>query len=297
MAGSPRVGLRPKNKGMAYAQIRVRSISSGSISSTEVHNKRLFSSEDCPDNIDISRTAENHIIYARDEWADENKSLADMIYSREKELGVKGIRQNSIHAIEVVVSVSDINFFQSPQGGYSTYGYGLNEMKWLEDNYFGRGNVLCGYLHSDESKPHWHFICLPVKEKEISFKNRYGSGTKKEMRLAAQDFIGGANKLHYLQEAYYKHCKARYGHIVPFWRGLLAEEQKRQYTQKTDHQLNKYREAEQYAEMKLLAKEAQEKVQQYDQTIEKKNQSRQRPSYQWDKNSEVPEWKWGKRGR
>lgn len=281
---------------MAYAQIRVRRLNNSNLASTERHNARLFGSEDMPDNIDMSQSGQNRMIFCRDEWEDEQLSLKDMVDKRIKELGVKGIKKNSTKAIEVVVSVSDPAFFNGTIS-YDPLGYGSNEMKWLEDNYFGRGNVVCGYMHMDESKPHWHFICVPVAEKEVTYRNRYGSGVKTEMRLCANDIIDGKEKLSAIQDAYYEHCKARYGHIVPFWRGLKAEEQKRQYTQKTDAKLAAYKEAERYAEMKQLAKEAQEKVQQFDQLIEKQIKSRQRQDYQWDKKAEIPEWKWVKRGR
>ena len=281
---------------MAYAQIRVRRLNSTNLASTEKHNARLFSPEEHPDNINILQSGQNQMMFCRDEWADENLSMQEMVDRRIKELGVKGIKKNSTKAIEVVVSVSDPKFFTGG-ASYDPLGYGCEEMKWLEDNYFGRGNVVCGYMHMDESKPHWHFICIPAKEKDVAYKNRYGSGTKLEMRLCANDIIDGKDKLSASQEAYHEHCSSRYGHIVPFWRGLRAEEQKKQYTQKTDAKLAAYKEAEQYAEMKQLAQEAQEKVHQFDQTIEKQNKSRQRKDYQWDKNAEVPEWKWGKRGR
>ena len=236
------------------------------------------------------------MLYCRSEWEDEQPSLQEMVDGRLKELNVKGIKSNSTKAIEVVVSVSDPSFFNGIIS-YDPLGYGSNEMKWLEDTYFGRGNVVCGYMHMEESKPHWHFICIPAKEKEVAYKNRYGSGTKLEMRLCANDIIDGKDKLSALQDAYHEHCRTRYGHIVPFWRGLRAEEQKKQYTQKTDAKLAAYKEAEQYAEMKQLAQEAQEKVYQFDKTIEKQNKSRRRKDYQWDKNAEVPEWSWGKKGR
>ena len=281
---------------MAYAQIRVRRLNNSNLASTEIHNARLFSREECPGNIDMSKTAQNRMLFCRSEWEDEQLSMQEMVERRLKELKVKGIKKNSTKAIEVVVSVSDPSFFDGLVS-YDPLGYGSNEMKWLEDTYFGRGNVLCGYMHMEESKPHWHFICIPAKEKEVAYKNRYGSGTKLEMRLCANDIIDGKEKLSALQDAYHEHCRTRYGHIVPFWRGLKAEEQKKEYTQKTDAKLAEYKEAEQFAKMKQLAQEAQEKVHQFDQTIEKQNKSRQSPSYQWDKNAEVPEWSWGKRGR
>lgn len=244
----------------------------------------------------MSKTIQNRMLYCRSEWEDEQPSLQEMVDGRLKELNVKGIKSNSTKAIEVVVSVSDPSFFNGIIS-YDPLGYGSNEMKWLEDTYFGRGNVVCGYMHMEESKPHWHFICIPAKEKEVAYKNRYGSGTKLEMRLCVNDIIDGKDKLSALQDAYHEHCRTRYGHIVPFWRGLKAEEQKKEYTQKTDAKLAEYKEAEQFAKMQQLAQEAQERVHQFDQTIEKQNKSRQRKDYQWDKNAEVPEWSWGKRGR
>jgi hypothetical protein len=281
---------------MAYAQIRVRRLNNSNLASTEKHNARLFSPDDIPDNIDTSQSRQNRMMFCRDEWDDEQLSLREMVDRRIKELGVKGIKKNSTKAIEVVVSVSDPKFFKE-SGGYCPLGYGSNEMKWLEDTYFGQGNVVCGYMHMDESKPHWHFICIPANEKEVAYKNRYGSGTKLEMRLCANDIIDGKEKLSAIQDAYHEHCSARYGHIVPFYRGLRAEDEKREYTQKTDAKLARYQEAEQFAEMKLLAQEAQQKVKELDKIIEKQTKSRRSPSYQWDKNSEVPEWSWGKRGR
>lgn len=281
---------------MAYAQIRVRRLNNGNLATTEKHNARLFSPEEMPDNISISQSGQNRIMFCRSDWEDEQLSMQEMVDKRIKELGVKGIKKNSTKAIEVVVSVSDPAFFNGV-ASYDPLGYGSNEMKWLEDTYFGQGNIVCGYLHMDESKPHWHFICIPAKEKEVSYKNRYGTGVKREMRLCANDIIDGKEKLSAVQDAYHEHCSARYGHIVPFWRGLRAEEQKREYTQKTDAKLAKYKENEQYAEMKLLAQEAQKKVKEFDKTIEKQTKSRQSSSYQWDKNAEIPEWKWGKRGR
>ena len=281
---------------MAYAQIRVRRLNNSNLASTEKHNARLFSPEEMPDNINISQSGQNRIMFCRSDWEDEQLSMQEMVERRLQELKVKGIKKNSTKAIEVVVSVSDPNFFNA-SGGYCPLGYGSNEMKWLEDTYFGQGNVVCGYLHEDESKPHWHFICIPAAEKEVAYKNRYGSGIKREVRLCANDIIDGKEKLSAIQDAYHEHCSARYGHIVPFYRGLRAEKQKREYTQKTDAKLAKYQEAEQYAEMKLLAQEAQQKVKELDKTIEKQTKSRQSSSYQWDRNAEVPEWNWGKRGR
>lgn len=281
---------------MAYAQIRVRRLNNANLASTEKHNARLFTPEEMPDNISISQSGQNRIIFCRSDWEDEQLSMQEMVERRLQELKVKGVKKNSTKAIEVVVSVSDPNFFMSSKG-YSPLGYGSNEMKWLEDTYFGQGNVVCGYMHMDESKPHWHFICIPAAEKEVTFKNRYGSGSKKEMRLCANDIIDGKDRLRAIQDAYHEHCNARYGSILEFHRGLRAEKLKMKYNQKADANIIKYRDAKQYAEMELKAELAIIVNRKLNNQIEKQNKSRQSPSYQWDKNAEVPEWSWGKRGR
>lgn len=278
---------------MAYAQIRARRLNSANLASTETHNARKFSPDNKPDNIDMSRIHKNRMIYCRSEWEDEQLSMQDMVDRRIKELNVKGIKKNSTKAIEIVVSVSDAAFFEK----YSSLGYGSNEMKWLEDTYFGRGNVVCGYLHEDESKPHWHFICIPAKEKEVTYKNRYGSGTRIEMRLCAGDIVDGKEKLSNMQQLYYKHCQKRYGNYMPFWRGLLAEEQRRKYIEKTDAAIARYKAEENYAKVEQLSRQAQEDIRKMDEQIERQTKSRQKDSYQWDKGSEVPEWNWSKRGR
>ena len=312
-AGSARLAAQLKQNPMAYAQIRVRRLDNSNLASTEKHNARLFSPEECPDNIDKSKTMENRMLFARDEWADENLSMQEMVERRLNELNVKGIKKNSTKAIEVVVSVSDGYFFHNPKNGfgYSPMGYGINEMNWLEDKYFGKGNVVCGYLHMEETKPHWHFICIPVKEKEVAYKNRYGSGKKMEMRLCANDIIHGymkvkvegsdkeveVHKLSNMQQQYYEHCRDTYGHIMEFWRGLKAEDQKRKYVQKTDYEMAKLREQKRFIEEHELVTERIEKEQNFDAQIERQNKSRKSESYQWDKNAEVPEWSWGKRGR
>lgn len=281
---------------MAFAQIRVRRLNNGNLASTEKHNARLFTPDDIPDNIDISQSIQNRIMCCRSDWEDEQLSMQEMVERRLQELKVKGIKKNSTKAIEVVVSVSDPNFFTA-SGGYSPLGYGSNEMKWLEDTYFGRGNVVCGYMHMDESKPHWHFICIPAKEKEVAYKNRYGSGIKREVRLCANDVIDGPDKLSAMQDAYHEHCRARYGHIIDFYRGLRAEYLKKKYNQKADASIIKFRDAKQYAEMGLKAELAVMVNNRLNNQIEKQNKSRQSSSYQWDKKAEVPEWSWGKRGR
>lgn len=284
---------------MAYAQIRVRSISASDMTSTEIHNARRYAEGCIPENIDPKRSNNNTIHYNKEKYR--TMSLEETIYNREKELNVKGIKKNSIHAIEVVVSISDAAFFED----YSLAGYASNEQKWLEDEYFGVDNVLLSYLHTDEGKYHVHFICIPAKEKEIKWKNRNGEGTHNEFRLCAQDIIGGREKLSELQTRYYEHCNARYGHIVPFFRGLKAEDQKRVYTQKTNHLLDQYRakgkeitteveRTELIMQIDSTIKTYGENINILNQRIEKQNRDRQRPGYNWQHGFDVEEWKGGR---
>ena len=83
---------------MAYAQIRVRRLNNSNLASTEKHNARLFSPEECPDNIDMSKTIQNRMLYCRSAWEDEQLGMQEMVERRLKELKVKGIKSNSTKA-------------------------------------------------------------------------------------------------------------------------------------------------------------------------------------------------------
>ena len=290
---------------MAYAQIRLRRISMCDIDLTEKHNARHYDIDECPENIDPKKSSLNRTEFDQEDW--NKKSLKDIIKQREAEIGVKAIKSNSTHALEVVCSVSEKEFFDK----YEASGYMLNEWKWLEEK-FGEGNVLAAYIHKDESKTHVHYIVLPVKEKEVKFKNRYGEGVRKEWRLAASDYVDGKEKMEEWQQIYFEHCRDRYGHIMEFFRGSKAENQKRKYTQETDYILGKIRAQIKYAQevqdlekadklAKLLEKEStkrMEYIQELDDQIEiqKKNRRPER-GYDWAKSWKLaePGWKFKKK--
>lgn len=287
---------------MAYAQIRIRRISMSDIDSTEKHNARHYAIDEYPENIDPKKSVLNRIEFNQEDW--KKRSLKEIILQREIEIGIKAIKSNSTHALEVVLSVSEKVFFEK----YESSGYMMNEWKWLEEK-FGEDNVLAAYIHKDESKIHVHYIVLPVKEKDVKYKNRYGEGVRKEWRLAASDYVDGKEKMEEWQQIYFEHCRDRYGHIMEFWRGTKAEEQKRKYTQETDHILGKIRSEIKYAlELqdlekvdklaKLLEKESIkriEKIQELNETIESQKRSR-RPErgYDWAKSWKLAEPGWKK---
>lgn len=290
---------------MAYAQIRLRRISMGDIDSTEKHNARRYDIAECPENIDSNWSADNLTDFDSDEW--EKIPLKQIIQQREAQIGVKAIKANSTHAIEVVLSVSDRKFFEG-HNSYDPRGFMSNEWKWLEEK-FGQGNVLAAYLHMDESKPHVHFIVLPVREKEVRFKNRYGEGTKKEWRLSASDYVDGEDKLSYWQQIYFEHCRDRYGHLMEFWRGTKAEKQKTQYVLQTDHVLGHIRKQLEYAQevqdqdkVEELAKKLEnesktrmQNIQELDRIIEKQSRSRKpEKGYDWTKSWKLAEPGWQK---
>ncbi len=293
---------------MAYSQIRVRRLSIGDFAETEKHDARHYDADECPENIDPHRSINNMIDY--DEERYKNMTLKQIILKREDELAVKGIKKNSTHAIEIICSISDPDFFRK----YSETGFMHNERKYLE-RIFGEGNVLVAYLHNDESKPHVHYIVLPVKKREVKYKNRFGEGSKIELRLSASDYIDGTEKLQQLQEDYYHHCLERYGHYIEIWRGLRAEEQKKRYVQKTDHIIGKLRKAAADAQKALdwikyleLNKQIEKKsreaipvIQKFDEKIEEQNSRRKASKgYNWKKSWEPAEPGWKKtkgRGR
>lgn len=106
---------------------------------------------------------------------------------------------------------------------------------------YGNENIVSTSLHFDETNPHAHVIIVPIVKKEVKWKNRNGEGTKVENRLCARDYCGKVN-LRKLQQEFYEFCKPIGQKIgVEFYRGTLAEEQKKIYTQKTDHSIGELR--------------------------------------------------------
>jgi hypothetical protein len=291
---------------MAYAQIRVKSLDTGSISATDIHNARKY--EDIglpvPANINSEFSRQNSYRYF-DEDNESELSLKQLINKREKDMNVKAIRKNSIHAIELVVSVSDKQFFEGDKkaniGGYSPEGFASVVQQEFLNKMLGSTNVIARYIHHDESKPHVHFVVTPIIEKKVHWKNQRSEGTRIENRLDAQNFIGGKEKLRELQQSFYEFCKQRFQNYAEFYRGIKAEEQKKEYIQRVNYKLGQYRaklasltnENEKkilIADLNKNQAEIEKELSKFDAGIEKVIEDRKRHTYDWKNNFHVTEW-------
>lgn len=122
--------------------------------------------------------------------------LQEQIALREKELNIKGIRKDSIHALEMVLTVSNCERFLESQN-YSESGFmGIaidftnNYFSQLAKDKIDRQPVIAAAFHKDESNWHIHLIVQPTITQEYRSKNRYGETVKKETRLAIRKILG-----------------------------------------------------------------------------------------------------------
>jgi hypothetical protein len=225
---------------MAFGIIRARNLQAGDLASTDKHNARRYDGpENFPENIDPKKSFESHYLHPGSECLGKNQTnLEKTVLARLKAEGVTGIRKNSSVAIEYVATVNDQRAWQH----YDPAAFFANTMHWLEKRH-GKGSVVAKFEHYDESNPHAHFIVVPIQEKEVSWKNRRGEGTKLEKRLNVRDHTGGREKLRDLQNGYYEHLVKTYGGGkdsklgLPIYRGKLVEHQTREYVQKTDYKI------------------------------------------------------------
>ena len=262
---------------MAFGIIRARNLSAGDLSSTDLHNARLYKTEsEYPENIKPGGTHFTRYMLSREDdylYAGES-SLKKAIDYRLEQNNVKGIRKNSNLAIEYVCTINDKKAWDF----YSFSGFVLNTKKWLEQRH-GKNSVVCFSEHEDETNPHVHFIVVPLKEKEVHWKNAKSAGKRKEVRLNTREFTGGRGKLRKLQEDYYKHLVKRYHYKdsqgetksklgVLVYRGILAEEQLKTYSRQTDYKIARLRALKEKEEDKVkeleialkIAKETQNKL-------------------------------------
>lgn len=225
---------------MAFGICRVRNLKMGDLASTDQHNFRLYESvEDYPPNIDPEKKFSAR--YILEDEADFSypgeTSLQDAVQFRLDKKNVKGVRKNSRVALEYILTIND----QTAWENYSPSGFFSSAEKWIEDRH-GKGSVVHVAEHYDESNPHMHIVVVPVIEKEVRYKNRFGEGTRTEVRLNTSDFTDGRDKLRQLQDDYHKFVKGFEEKMgVEFFRGTLVENQTREYVQQTDHRIGKVR--------------------------------------------------------
>ena len=208
------------------------------LASTDQHNARLFeSAEDYPPNIDPAKNFSARYVIEDDYVYPGQTSLQEAIQYRLDKQNVKGVRKNSRVALEYVLAVND----QTAWENYSPSGFFAEAEKWIEERH-GKGCVVHVAEHYDESNPHMHIVVVPVIKKEVRFKNRFGEGTRTEVRLNTSAFTDGGDKLRQLQDDYHQFVKGfeqKFG--VTFYRGTYVENQTRQYVQQTDHRIGRVR--------------------------------------------------------
>ena len=227
-----------KLKRMAYGIIRVRNLSAGDIRHAEIHNAREYEAVglNTPDNIDPNG---HHTHWVA---GDQEKSISQAINERLDSLGIK-TRSNSVVAIEYVVALTGTPDERKEMWhAYSESGFLAAAQQWVAERHGGMANVVAISQHYDETNPHAHIIVLPVVEKSIKWKNQNGSGERKEHRLCARDITGHPDKLRKLQDDYHAFVEPfgpKMG--VKFYRGTKKEEQLKEYTKATSHELGRLR--------------------------------------------------------
>ena len=176
---------------MGFAIIRVQACGNGA----DKHNKRKYKEGERPQNI---KPGEEGKYGFNTYWTKyEAKSINEAIEKRIKEAGVK-VRKNSTKALEYVVALSPDAQKKVYDRQYVPTAMLDHLVRFLEKKH-GKENIVSIDKHFDESNPHAHVVVVPIVEKEVRYKNRFGDYTRKELRLSARDFTGGRQKLRDLQ--------------------------------------------------------------------------------------------------
>lgn len=217
---------------MAYPIVRIRELSAPDIAATEVHNARKFEEKGLktPDNINPEGYHTHEAVG--------DKSMNERINERLKELGITP-RKNSVMAVEYVVALSgNPEEKRLMKENYDMSGFLSDAMKWVAERHGGMQNLVAVSKHFDESNPHAHIVVLPIVEKNVKWKNQKGEGERVENRLCARDYTGDSDKLSQLQTDFHKFVEP-YGEKmgVKFYRGTKKEEQLKEYTRNTSHEL------------------------------------------------------------
>jgi hypothetical protein len=205
----------------------------------EQHNRRLYTKEEMPVNIDPSKISLNQGYIAANK-----SSFKEAIDDR---LQGVAVRSNSVVAIEFVMGASK-DFYQ---GSYDASSYLSNCVEFVACKY-GRENIISVHQHFDESNPHVHVLLTPIAEKTVRWKNQKGEGSTTEKRLCARDITGGREKLRQLQDEFHAYI-VPFGQLagVEFVRGTLVEQQTREYKKRTDYRM---------AEITRIAKLAEQEI-------------------------------------
>lgn len=244
--------------------------SASQIKSAQIHNGREFEENNMPvpDNIKEHEKYGNNVHGVMVNGNDsENKSILSALERRLAFLGISP-RKNSVKALEYVLALSpDVK--TSYDKHYSASGMLDNLTKFVTEKH-GFDNVLSISQHFDETNPHVHIIVTPVQEKVKKWKNRHGSGEKKEYTLAARDFTGGREKLREMQTDFFNHVNKWAKSLnTTFYRGEDNRISNKKYTLKTCHTLGELDE-----QKRVLANEFKKDTRLIDYRIQKAHKHR-----------------------
>lgn len=189
---------------MSYAIIRTGKIKSGgAIASMGKHQER----EQKTPNADPEKTTGNILLIG-----EEKESYMD---AWKRAVEGKKIRANAVLGIEVILTYSPEAKLDE-KGKLSGWAY--DNIQYLKEQ-FGEKNILKARLHVDETTPHIHAFVVPIDEKG---------------KLNCRHFLGGADKLHRLQDSYaaamrpyglergMEHSKAEHTEIKEFY-GIIKQ--------------------------------------------------------------------------
>lgn len=146
-----------------------------------------------------------------------SNDLKNDIESHIAEKGVK-VRKNSVKAIEHLITFSPefskLKKAKSDNGDYILRGNGsevksyfTDAIRWLKKTY-GKENLVHFTVHFDEKTPHMHAYIVPVREKEVKWKNKGGEGMKIVSSLCARDYLGGKEKMKSMQDSFHESVKS-----------------------------------------------------------------------------------------
>lgn len=226
---------------MSYAIIRVRNLHMEDLQGTCNHNDRKHKEvgKDLP-NVDPTRTHGN-MSYSDFRESNENLDLEEIV--KEQLQDVK-VRKNSVVALEYVCTLSPEVMEQLDET--QSMASILSNLKDFLVNKHGMDNIAMVSYHYDESNPHVHVVVLPLKEKEVRWKNKRGEGVKIEKRLCARDYTGNKELLRELQTDYHNYVTNDSPYLksalkrseITLNRGVDARERResgKYYSQMTNH--------------------------------------------------------------
>ena len=213
---------------MGYAILRIRKISTaGQISEMQRHNYRLKNVW----NMDPQLT---HVNKTYSKYGSNDLKQDIDFHINQK---VVKQRKNSVKAIEHLITFSPefskLDKRDLGDGKCILFGnvrqiesFFRDSKRWLEFRY-GKDNLVHYIIHYDEKTPHMHAYVVPIKKKQVNWKNRNGQGTRSTVLLCARDYFGGKEKMREMQDSFHKsveHHGLQRGERVPLAKGEYTQE-------------------------------------------------------------------------